>query len=108
MEGNRALPARVDGGGSLMTDIQPTLTDRINARERWKLDLSDTSYVTIFSLLENAIRDNIEPLTAAVNIEETQKDIDLLTELMSSLSELVLNSRGFESKSVTPVEGVHH
>ena len=81
-----------------MTDFQPSLTDRIDDRERYNVNLSKTSYLTILFALEGDARDLIGDLTVGTNVEEAERKIETITEMMNSLSEFAIYATEFDAK----------
>jgi len=80
-----------------MNQEQPTLEDRIEDKERVRVNLSKDSYLTILFALESAAQDKIGVLTVA-GPDAAKKLLEKLNDLAVSIAEYTVNSTKYKSK----------
>ena len=83
-----------------MQDYQPTLEDRINDRERVKVDLSRTSQLSILFAVEGVIKELVGTLVVQDNYQEAGKVLESIADLTASLTDFAIHSKEYDTQTV--------
>jgi len=81
-----------------MTDYQPTLEDRVDDRERVKINVSKSSYLSILFAVEGVAKELVSDLVVIVGAKEAEHKLEAINDLTVSLAEFALNHTEYKSK----------
>ena len=81
-----------------MTDYQPTLEDRTEDKERVRVNLSKSSYLSILFAVEGVAKELVGDLTVIVGTKEAEHKLEAINDLAVSIAEFALNHTEYKSK----------
>lgn len=81
-----------------MTDYQPTIEDRIEDKERVKLSISKSTYLTILFAVEGVARGYISDLVVCVGQQEAENKLEVINDLAVSIAEFAINHTEYKAK----------
>jgi hypothetical protein len=80
-----------------MTDY-PTIEDRIDDRDRVKLSISKSTYLTILFAVEAVAAEKLSDLVVCVGQQEAEKKLEQVNDLAVSIAEYAINHTEYKSK----------